>query len=98
MAILLGTRKNYNIAKALQRKGFRETQSSHARLTFFIDGQKSSVCTYVSHGKKEISDNLMHKMAQQVRLSNKQFCDLVDCSMSGDDLREFYIKEKIVKL
>jgi len=94
----LGTRKNFNIASSLLKKGFRQTQSSHARLTFFIDGRKSSVFTFVSHGKKEISDGLMHQMARQVRLSHKQFCDLVDCSMTGDELREFYLREKIVKV
>jgi len=96
--MILGTRKNFQIAKSLSKKGFRESQSSHARLTFFIDGQKSSVFTFVSHGKKEISDGLMHKMARQVGLSHKQFCELVDCSMTGDELKEFYVKEKIVKL
>ena len=97
MAILLVTRKNYNIASSLQSKGFRESHSSHIRLTFFIDGKKSSVFTFVSHGKKEISDGLMHQMARQVRLSHKQFCELVDCTMSEDELKEFYLKEKIVK-
>ncbi len=92
------TRKNYSIAKSLQKKGFRQTQSSHARLTFYVDGKKSSVFTFISYGKKEISDELMHKMAKQVRLSYIQFCELVDCSMTGEELKQFYLDEQIVKL
>lgn len=94
----MATRKNYNIAKSLERKGFKETQSSHARLTFYVDGKKSSVFTFISHGKKEISDELMHKMARQVRLSYKQFCGVVDCSISGDDLKQYYLEQKIIQL
>lgn len=94
----MGTRKNYNIANSLLKKGFEEKQSSHTRLTYFIDGKKSSIFTVVSHGKKEISDDLMHKMAKQIKLSYKQFCDVVDCPMSKEELREFYLEEKIVKL
>ena len=40
----------------------------------------------------------MHKMAKQIKLSYKQFCDVVDCPMSKEELREFYLEEKIVKL
>ena len=94
----MGTRKNYNIANSLLKKGFEEKQSSHTRLTYFIDGKKSSIFTVVSHGKKEISDDLMHKMAKQIKLSYKQFCEVVDCPMSKEELREFYLEEKIVKL
>lgn len=98
MAMLLGSRKNYNIANSLQKKGFEEKQSSHTHLIFFIDGKKTSIFTFISHGKKEISDDLMHKMARQLKLSHKQFCELVDCSMNGDALKEYYLEEGIVKL
>lgn len=94
----MGTRKNYNIANSLLKKGFEEKQSSHTHLIYFIDGKKTSIFTVVSHGKKEISDDLMHKMAKQIKLSYKQFCAVVDCPMSKEELREFYLEEKIVRL
>lgn len=96
--MLLGTRKNTNIANSLLKKGFEEKHSSHVHLIFFIDGKKTSIFTFISHGKKEISDNLMHKMARQLRLSHKQFCELVDCSMNGEALKAFYLDEGIVKI
>lgn len=98
MAMRLGRRKNYNIANSLLKKGFEEKHSSHTHLIFFIDGKKTSLFTFISHGKKEISDELMHKMARQLKLSHKQFCELVDCSMSGQALKNFYLEEGIVKL
>ncbi|WP_148208140.1 type II toxin-antitoxin system HicA family toxin [Methanosphaerula palustris] len=94
----MGTRKNYNIANSLLKKGFKEKNTSHTHLIFFIDGKKTSIFTFISHGKKEISDELMHKMAKQLKLSHEQFCELVDCSMNGETLREFYLDEGIVKL
>ena len=96
--MLLGTRKNYHIANSLLKKGFEEKHSSHAHLIFFIDGKKTSIFTFISHGKKEISNDLMHKMARQLKLSYKQFCELVDCSMNGETLMEYYLDEGIVKL
>ena len=96
--MLLGTRKNYNIANSLLKKGFEEKHSSHTHLTYFIDGKKTSIFTFISHGKKEISDQLMHQMAKQLKISHEQFCELVDCSMGGETLREFYLDEGIVKL
>jgi hypothetical protein len=98
MAMLLGTRKNYNIANALLKKGFEERQSSHQYLVLFVDGKKTSISTFVSHGKKEIGDGLMHKMAKQLSLPHEQFCELVDCTMSGQDLRDFYLENGIVRL
>lgn len=96
--MLLGTRKNYNIANSLLKKGFKEKNTSHTHLIFFIDGKKTSIFTFISHGKKEISDELMHKMAKQLKLSHEQFCELVDCTMNGETLREFYLDERIVRL
>ncbi len=96
--MLLGTRKNYNIANSLLKKGFEERHSSHQFLVLFIDGKKTSISTFVSHGKKEITDSLMHKMAKQLQLPHKRFCELVDCSMSGQELRDFYLDEGIVRL
>jgi predicted RNA binding protein YcfA (HicA-like mRNA interferase family) len=96
--MLLGTRKNYIIANSLLKKGFEEKHLSHTHLIFFIDGKKTSIFTFISHGKKEISDDLMHKMARQLKLSHKQFCELVDCSMNEEALREYYLDEGIVKL
>ena len=96
--MLLGNRKNYDIANSLLKKGFEEKQASHRQMIIFINGQKTSIVTFISHGKKEISDELMHKMARQLRLSHKQFCELVDCSMNGETLKEFYLDEGIVKL
>lgn len=94
----MSTRNNHNIANSLQKKGFEKKQSSHTHLIYFIDGKKTSLFTVVSHGKKEIGDGLMHQMAKQIKLPYKQFCDVVDCPMSKEKLREFYLEKKIVTM
>ena len=43
----------------------------------------------MSHGGREVRDPLIALMASQVRLTKKQFKDLVDCPMSAEQ----YIQE-----
>jgi len=42
----------------------------------------------ISHGEKEIDDNLLSIMARQVKLTKKLFIDLIDCPLS----EEQYVK------
>jgi hypothetical protein len=53
-----------------------------------IDGERTHIRTYYSHGARECDDRLLHSMAEQLKLSKKQFCDLIDCVLSG----ETYVK------
>lgn len=78
-------RKPADVERALLNKGFRKKEGDHH---FFIyhskAGRKTAVFTKTSHGEREISDHLLGKMAKQVRLSNREFDDLVDCPLSRD--------------
>lgn len=63
-------RKQADVERALTRKGFKQSESHHR---FFIyhskAGRKTLVKTKTSHGQREISDDLLSKMAQQVKLA-----------------------------
>lgn len=87
-------RKQADVERALRSKGFIQTESHHH---FFIyhstAGRKTPVKTKTSHGQREISDDLLGKMAQQVKLFKGDFLDLVDCPLS----REAY-EAKLVAL
>jgi hypothetical protein len=87
---------NHNILKALKRKGFSQTMSGHIKLTFRYNGRDTSIRTWVSHGKKEISDRLLGIMAEQLSLSRLQFNDLIDCSLGERELVELYEEKGIL--
>ncbi len=72
-------------AAALQKKGFQSRQSHHVFFHLVVDGRKTIISTKISHGEREIADSLLGMMARQIRLSRKQFNDLIDCPLSHSD-------------
>lgn len=91
--------KRRDIESSLKRKGFRRTEGNHS---FFIyhssAGKKSTVRTKTSHGSnsREISDELVSKMAQQCKLPNKDFKELIACPLSRDDYEKKLIEQQLV--
>lgn len=74
------------VEAALERKGFLRSEGDHSKFTYYTEQErrKTSVRTKTSHGRRsaDISDELLSRMAKQCRLSNRQFRDFVDCSLS----------------
>lgn len=85
------TRPRKTIEAALVKKGFEKEDGDHH---FFClvdsEGKRTSVFTKTSHSPKhkDIGDPLLGQMAVQVRLSKKEFLQLVDCSLSEAKYRE----------
>jgi predicted RNA binding protein YcfA (HicA-like mRNA interferase family) len=90
-------RKQADVERALSRKGFVQSESHHR---FFIyhskAGRKTPIKTKTSHGQREISDSLLSKMAQQVKLGRGEFLDLVDCPLSRDEYEEKLVALNLV--
>ncbi len=77
------------VDKGLLKKGFVKSERDHTYYTFHTtSGVKTSVFTKVSHGAREISDNLLSKMSRQVRLSRSEFDELIDCTISRHDYEQ----------
>ncbi len=92
-------RKVRDVQAALTSKGFREvTGGDHWRCFFYHNGKKSSINTKISHGERDISDMLCSAMAKQVRLTNPQFGQLVDCSLTGDAYLQLLLTAGHVKV
>ena len=70
------------VTASLERKGFQKRGGDHAFFHLYVGGRKTIVSTKVSHGEREISDRLLAVMARQVRLTRKQFNDLIDCPLT----------------
>ena len=77
--------KRGDVEAALERKGFARHEGDHARFTYYTErGMRTSVRTKTSHGRKsaDIGDPILSRMAKQCYLSNQQFRDFIDCSLS----------------
>ncbi len=69
------------VAAALSGKFAFEVEDSYHRIyRLFLDGQLVAR-TFMSHGARELSDFHIQKMAQQMRLSRKEFLAAVECTL-----------------
>ena len=76
-------RKTIDIMANLKRKGFRQRDGDDKYFHLYVDGKKTAVFTFVSHGEREVHDGLLAQMAKQTKLVKKEFLELVDCPMTG---------------
>lgn len=89
-------RKPLDIEKALLKKGFiKESNSHHHYYYLIIDGKKSDLSTYLSHGKstKDYGSNLMSKIKKQLRFEDSNLAEsFLDCPMSKEQYIEMLKK------
>lgn len=80
-------REREDVEAALLKKGFKYKGGDHRFYFFEHKNQTTAIFTKVSHGSKykTIDDSLLSKMARQVKLTNKQFKQLVDCPFKKKD-------------
>ena len=78
-------RKQSDVEKSLQAKGFRSREGDHNYFNYYSKaGKKTAVFTKTSHGSREIDESLLSLMAKQCKLSNKDFGLLIDCPLDRD--------------
>ena len=75
-----------DVMASLEQKGFRKKENDHTFFHLWVGGKKTYIYTKVSHGEREIRDKLLGMMARQLKLSGKQFRELVDCPFTGEQL------------
>ncbi len=88
-------RKVRHVVSGLKAKGFSEDREGHHIFLIYetLSGHKTEIRTRISHqsGGGDISDNLLARMARQMKLSRRDFDHLVDCPLSRE---EYEIKLK----
>ena len=80
-------RKTKDPQRVLQAKGFTlyPEKSHHQFYYLVVDGQKTAVNTYFSHGLKEYGDPLMQLIKKQLRFrQTRQAEDFFDCPLTGE--------------
>ncbi len=88
--------KTKDVVSGLLKKGFKKSESDHTFLILYVDDKKTSIRTKVSHGAREIGDNLIGMMAKQLRIDKTTFRQLVDCVMTRQDYLNELAKQGIV--
>lgn len=78
-------RRAKEVEAGLLQKGFQLRQSKDAYFHLWHEGKKTAIWTKISHGEREIHDGLLAAMSRQVKLSRRQFDDLVDCPLSKEE-------------
>lgn len=73
-----------DIERALQDKGFKLDLKSERFFVLFVNGQKMGIRTFISHGERDVSENLFSLMARQLHLTKAELRDLVECTLSGE--------------
>src|SRR5438874_1578712 len=85
----MAVRERAKIAAALLRKGFVLKQSNknrdHDYYFLSVEGLLSPVFTKLSRGSsyKTYGRDLLGAMSHQLKLTNSQLLDLIDCSMTA---------------
>jgi len=78
--------KSKTVGDALEKKGFRRTNSADRMYHLYVDGRRTSVRTKLSHGPdKTLGDALVAQMRKQTRLDRSEFDEFVRCPMSHED-------------
>lgn len=85
-------RTKRDVDRGLKKKGFDSSERDHTYYTFHtVNGVKTSVYTKISHGEREISDNLLAKMSRQIDLPRRDFDRLIDCAISHVEYEQMLI-------
>lgn len=73
------------VSSALLKKGFRESSNAHHdKYWLYIGEKRQAIATYLSRGPSHsLSKHLCALMAKQLKLSAKEFAQLVDCTLDG---------------
>lgn len=94
----MATMKTADIIKSLGIKGFEQQTTHHEIFWFKHNGKKTSIRTRVSHGEREIGDNLIGMMAKQVKLKKSEFEDLIACPLSKEEYEKILIAKGEIKI
>jgi len=62
-----------------------------------MNGKITSVHTFLSHGQKEYSPDLLAKMKNQLHLSGKEFTNLIQCPLTGEQYLQLLIERGVIE-
>jgi len=95
----MAQREREDIRNALCQKGFREDNNDHYYYTLIYNNQVTSIFTKISKGSKykTIQSGLLSLMSKQMKLSNKEFLDFIDCDLTDINYIKLLKERKILR-
>lgn len=84
------------IENSLINKGFILKQSHHKKYTLYINGKRTSIYTFISHGIKEYGDILLNKIKKQLHISREQLDKLIECPLKEEDLIKILDEKNLI--
>ena len=73
------------LVSGLLRKGFERVETHHTMLWFTVEGRRTSIHTWISHGKRKLDYRLLRLVAKELHLSKGELLRFVQCEMSYED-------------
>lgn len=92
----MSPRKRDDVAGALIRKGFIQSNNDHMKFSYVNSaGKKTQVWTKISYGTnhKDIAAPNLSRMAKQCKLSNSDFAQLLDCPLSRENYEDMLVNQ-----
>ncbi len=81
------------LINALLRKGSEKSETHHTMLWFTVQGRRTSIHTWISHGQRKVDDRLLRLVAKELHLSSAELAKFVECELSYDD----YLRRMITR-
>ena len=94
-------RKVTDLVKVLKKKGFElnPEKNDHNFYFLIVDGKKTSINTFFSHGKSEYGNSLMTKIKRQLRFHDTKTAeDFFDCPLTKEKYIELLTEQGDVYL
>jgi len=88
------------IESGLLRKGFKKDHTHHRIFRFYVNGKKTRISTFISHGSryKEYGDDLLMKMRRELCMPTKKYLiDFIKCPIEEERFREDLVSSGRVK-
>lgn len=87
------------VRKALCSKGFIEENNDHYFYTLVCNSKMTSIFTKISKGSKyrTLQRKLLSLMSKQIKLSQSQFLEFVDCKLEKKDYIKILREKHILK-
>lgn len=91
------TCKARDIEAALKKKGFAQKDTHHRMFYLCVNGRITGVHTFMSHGQKDYSADLLAKMKNQLHLSGREFTDLIQCPLTGEQYLRLLVERGVIE-
>src|ERR1035441_10112735 len=75
------------LINVLLRKGFEKVETHHTMLWLVIQGRRTSIHTWVSHGQRKLDDRLLRLVARELHLSRLELFEVR--GMRDDQTNQF---------